>query len=127
MAKKTLKTVMHSYGIYESWKGKEGGIPKVKKHTKEIPVELDSEFGYVLKITGGKGQRIDFLMEHPPFKDNKGNVAAPFRGQEYIKNNEFFFFLGDTFWEPIEDKRGIWRLITEIKGQRVADMSFTMI
>jgi hypothetical protein len=126
MSKKKLKIEMYSYGLYESWRDKKSGLPKIIKHTKNIPAEIDIEFGYVLKIIGGKGKKIYFTMEHPPFKDSKGNVAAPFKGFEYIKTNEFLFFLGDCIWAPVEDKKGIWQLSCEIDGEKVSDMSFTI-
>ncbi len=126
MAKKKIKTSIHSYGIYGAWVDRKGQIPKVIQHTKNIPAKLDTEFGYVLKIIGGRGQRIDFLIEHPPFKNQKGDVTPPFKGEEYIKGNEFLFFLGDSIWEPVEDKKGCWRLVAKINGQIIADMSFTV-
>ena len=127
MSKKKLKAIIQSYGIYESWANRKGGVPKILKHTKEIPAKLDTEFGYVLKVTGGRGQRIDFVIEHPPFKTAKGDIASPFKGVEYIKGNEFLFFLGDSIWEPIEDKRGTWRLVAKVSGTTIADMSFNVI
>ena len=41
--------------------------------------------------------------------------------------NDFRFFLGDTIWEPLEDKKGEWRLITWLDGVKVADKTLVMV
>ena len=126
MPRKKLKVEMYSYGLYEAWRDKKSGLPKIIKHTKNIPAEIDIEFGYVIKILGGKGKQIHFVIDHPPFKDSKGNIAPPCKGVEYVKSNDFLFFLGDCIWAPVEDKKGIWQLSCEIDGEKVSDMSFTI-
>jgi hypothetical protein len=125
MAKKQASVDMISYGIYEPWDRK--GIPKLIQFTQTIPVALDREFGYVLRIQKAKNSLIDFTIDHPPFKDAKGRKAAPFTGEQYVKQNDFQFFLGDTFWEPLEDKVGPWELVTRLDGKEVARMTFQMV
>ena len=125
MAKQSPLVTMVSYGLYEPWDRK--SIPKLIRFTTEIPVALGHEFGYVLRIQKAKNSLIDFTMEHPSFKDDKGRKAAPFTGEQYVKQNDYLFFLGDTFWEPLWDKAGRWELVTRLDGREVARKAFEMV
>jgi hypothetical protein len=125
MAKHIPQVTMISYGIYEPWDRKT--IPKLIKFATEIPVALNHEFGYVLHIRKGKNSLLDYTMEHPSFKDGNGHKAAPFTGEQYVKQNDYQFFLGDTFWEPLRDKAGRWELVTRLDGKEVARKVFNMI
>lgn len=127
MAKKKPEVTMHSYGLYDGWDRDSKDLPNLVKITTEIETELDIEFGYILRIQHARNSKITFRIEHPPFKDSSGKVAAPFDGELYVKTNDFRFFLGDTIWAPVEDKKGTWRLITWLDGQQVADKTLTMI
>jgi hypothetical protein len=69
-----------------------------------IKSDIGTEFGYVLHINKAKGKRIDFRIDHPPFKGEDGKVRPPFTGQVFINSNQYEFFLGDCVWEPLEDK-----------------------
>jgi hypothetical protein len=60
--------------------------------------------------------KITFCIEPPPFA-----------GEFYVKINDFRFFLGDTVWAPVEDKRGAWRLITWLVGDKVADETLNLV
>ncbi len=124
---KRIDIKMESYGIYTPWQRGSKSLPKIIKHTKDIPAQLDIEFGYTLHILGAKGSKITFTMKHPPFRDEKGDVCGDFTGEQYINSNEWRFFLGDTVWTPIEDKCGEWELITFIDLQEVARMKFNLI
>ncbi len=117
---------MTSYGIYTAWDRGSKSLPKIKKHTKEIPAEVDIEFGYTLCFYGAKGRKISFIMKHPPFCDDKGEVMPDFVGEEIVNSNEWHFFLGDTVWLPIEDKCGEWELITMLDDSEVARMKFNI-
>lgn len=127
MAKKKPDVSMHSHGLYDGWDRDSKELPKLVKITTEIEAALDVEFGYILRIRNARKSKITFRIEHPPFKDASGNVAAPFEGELYVKTNDFRFFLGDTIWAPVEDKRGEWRLITWLDGEKVADQTLTMV
>lgn len=118
---------MHSYGLYDGWDRESKELPNLVKITTEIETELDVEFGYILRIQHARNSKITFCIDHPPFKDADGETAAPFEGELYVKTNDFRFFLGDTIWEPVEDKKGTWRLITWLDGVKVADKTLTMI
>jgi hypothetical protein len=117
---------MHSHGLYDGWDRESKALPNLVKITTEIKAALDVEFGYVLRIRSARNSKISFRIEHPPFKDAEGNLAPPFDGELFVKTNDFRFFLGDTVWAPVEDKRGEWRLITWIDGEKVADKTLVL-
>lgn len=113
-----------SYGLYTPWDRKSKLLPKIIKHTLEIPAEIGVEFGFILSVKRLKGEELDFRIDHPPFPDEEGNIMPPFEGSYFVNSNDFQFFLGDTVWAPIEDKRGEWCLSVSYKGKEVAGKSF---
>lgn len=117
---------MESYGQYHA-DLKKNKIPALIKFTDTIHVAPGLEFGYVLKIEKAKGLKLRFKIDHPPFKDSSGGVAPPFTGEVTIKKNIYSFFLGDTFWEPYNDKAGLWELTTWIEKKEVAYKQLNMI
>lgn len=121
MAKKKITWELYSYGIYSRWERTSKALPRLLDITDRIPVQPDIEFGYILKITGAKGKKLDFCIDHPPFNDDKGQLAPPFEGEYYINSNNYEFFLGDTVWEPYEDKEGTWTLSTWMDGKLLAE------
>ncbi|MGL5317692.1 MAG: DUF3859 domain-containing protein [Bacteroidales bacterium] len=125
MAKKKIDIKIKSYGIYTQWDRSSKDLPKLRKVTTDIPAELDVEFGYILQIKGGKGTLLDFIIKHPPFMDLKtGQPAADFVGEHFVNSNDWMFFLGDTIWEPVEDKKGIWEIVVYMNGKEVANKKF---
>jgi hypothetical protein len=50
----------------------------------------------------------------------------PFEGNVYVKDNDWSFYLGDTVWEPIEDKIGNWRMTLSLAGKVIADKTFKL-
>ncbi|TCO04989.1 DUF3859 domain-containing protein [Natronoflexus pectinivorans] len=126
MPKKKPVIELYSYGIYAPWDRESKQIPKLLQITTDIPVEPEIEFGYVLKIKKAKGSSITFIMNHPPFRDDEGNVSPPFEGSEFVNSNDWSFFLGDTVWPPYEDKAGIWELITFLDGEEIARKTFKL-
>lgn len=127
MARKNPEVTLHSHGLYDGWDRESKELPNLVKITTEIETALGIEFGYVLRIRNARNSKIVFCIEHPPFKDSSGQPAAPFTGELYVKTNDFRFFLGDTVWEPVEDKRGEWRLITWLDGEKVADKTLCLV
>ena len=125
--RKKPEVTLHSYGLYDGWSRDSKDLPKLVKVTTEIKAALEVEFGYVLRIRNARNAMITFRIEHPPFKNDDGEVAPPFVGELFVKNNDFRFFLGDTVWAPVEDKRGAWRLITWLDGEKVADETITIV
>ncbi len=108
------------------WDRSSKELPKIVKHTQNIPAQLDIEFGYTLLIRGAKGSNISFIMKHPPFCDDMGNVRPDFTGEQIVNSNEWHFFLGDTVWLPVEDKCGEWELITMLDNKEIARMKFNL-
>lgn len=127
MAKKKIDVSMHSHGQYDRWDRESKDLPNLVKITKEIKAELDVEFGYILRIQHARNSKITFCIDHPPFKDSEGNIAAPFTGELFVKTNDFRFFLGDTVWLPVEDKCGAWTLTTWLDGKKVAEKTLVLI
>ena len=127
MAKKKPEISMHSYGQYDGWDRDSKILPLLVKITTEIDTALDVEFGYILRIRNARNSKITYRIEHPPFNDSSGKPAPPFEGELYVKTNDFRFFLGDTIWAPVEDKRGAWRLITWLDGEKIADQKLVLL
>ena len=127
MAKAKFTWKIISYGIYENWDKESKNLPEILKFSETIPARPGIEFGYILNIKKAKGKKLRFCIEHPPFRDENGEVTLPFTGELYVRTNDWRFFLGDTIWEPTHDKVGGWRLTTEIDGVMLADKTFTMI
>ncbi len=126
MAKRRPIFKLYSYGEYSQWDRNSKEIPKILNFTTEIKAEIGTEFGYVLQIKNGKGESIQFKIAHPPFKDEDGNVRPPFTGEQFIRTNDFEFYLGDCIWEPLEDKLGKWELTTYYQGQVVTSKTFIL-
>jgi len=118
---------MHSHGLYDGWDRDSKALPNLVEITTEIEAALELEFGYILRIRNARNARITFRIEHPPFKGDAGGTAPPFTGELYVKTNDFRFFLGDTVWAPVADKRGAWRLITWLDGEKVADKTLILV
>ncbi len=118
---------MKSFGIYERFDNDAKDLPRFQERTAKIPYREDIEFGYVLHITGGKGKKLTFQIDHPPFKNDSGQIAPSFTGEIYINSNDYKFYLGDRVWLPLEDKQGPWRLRTFCEKKTIADKTLTII
>ena len=112
MKRRKPKFEIISFGEYSKWDRDSSDIPKILNISAEIEAETGTEFGYVLQIKQGKGEMLEFKIEHPPFKDDDGNVVPPFTGDHFIQTNDYLFYLGDCIWEPPDDKFGDWELTT---------------
>lgn len=126
MAKRRPTFKIYSYGEYSKWDRESREIPKILDFTTEIEASIGTEFGYVLHIKNGKGESVQFRIDHPPFLDEKGQVTPPFTGEQFIRTNDFEFYLGDCIWEPLEDKKGKWELTTWYQGKIVASKVFNL-
>lgn len=120
MAKKKITYELYSYGIYSRWERQSKELPKLLEITTQIPIKPDIEFGYVIKIKGAKGKRLKYKIDHPAFENRSGNIEPPFEGEVYINSNNYEFFLGDTVWEPYDDKVGKWKLSTVLDDELIA-------
>jgi len=126
MAKKKPVIKIRTYGIHSTWDAKSKELPKVKEFTTDIPAEIDIEFGLNINIQNARGQTIFFTIEHPGILDDEGNKRAAFTDEVHVTNNNWDFYLGDTIWDPIEDKCGPWRMMIELNGKIVADKTFNV-
>jgi hypothetical protein len=126
MAKQKPVVKMGSWGLYTPLDKNSKELPKLIRFTREIPCEAGVEFGYILHIRKGRGMKLTFQIDHPPFQRN-GEMVPPFTGEEYVRSNDWKFFLGDTTWEPIEDKAGDWRIRSWLDGDLVADRTLTLV
>ncbi len=126
MARKKAEVRMVSYGIYTAFEAEGKNLPKILEFTTDIPARVGVEFGYILNIRKARGEKLDFVIEHPPFLDDSGEVAPPFTGQVYVRSSDYNFFLGDTVWAPPEDKIGLWTPITSLHGRVIATKTFRL-
>lgn len=126
MAKRSSIIDMVSYGIYSTWDSKSKALPKIKEFTTQVTAEVDVEFGFILNIKKAKGEKIRYCIYHPGITTDDGEVLDPFDGEEYVGNNDWNFYLGDTIWLPVENKIGKWRMTVELKGQIIAEKTFDL-
>lgn len=126
MAKKKISWELYSYGEYSRWERTSKKLPKLLKITDKIRIQPDIEFGYVIKIKGAKGKVVEFCIDHPPFKNDQGKVMPSFKGEYFVNSNDYEFFLGDTVWEPYDDKAGEWTLTTQMDGKVIAQKTITL-
>ncbi len=127
MKRKNPTFKMYSFGEYSKWDRESKAIPKILNFSTEIKAKIGTEFGYVLHIKQGKGETITFKIKHPPFTDEKGVIMPPFTGEQFIRTNDFEFYLGDCIWEPLEDKLGNWELTTYYNEKVVAYKNFLLV
>ena len=126
MGKRKPTFKMYSYGEYSKWDRDSKEIPKILDFTTEINAKIGTEFGYVLHVKQAKGETLTFKIDHPPFTDDEGKIRPPFTGQQFIRTNDFEFYLGDCIWEPLGDKLGKWELSTYHNGKVVANKTFIL-
>jgi len=126
-SKKPLPEVeIVSYGQYTTWDRESKKLPELVDLTTEVNAEVGVEFGMIVEIFQAKGRFLDFIIDHPPFKDEDGHISPPFEGSYQIKNNPYAFFLGDTIWEPVEDKRCPWTMTVLMDGQKLASKTILL-
>lgn len=126
MAKKKAEVKLDSWGIYTQWDSDSKDLPKLIKMTRDIPCELDVEFGYIVNIKKAKNRKLQYCIYHPDIPDEDGVTMAPFSGEVYIKQNDWMFFIGDTIWKPIENKKGPWRITLAIDDTVYTDETFNV-
>ena len=127
-SKKSLPDVeIISYGKYSRWNSESRDLPALEDLTYEVKAEIDVEFGMIIEVRHGKGRFLEYTIHHPPFKDKSGGIAPSFVGEYQIRSNPFQFFLGDTIWEPVNDKKGEWELIIKIEGKVLAQKKLLLV
>lgn len=126
MAKRKPEVRMKSYGIYTPWDSGSKELPRILEFTTTVKAVVDVEFGFVVNIKGAKNCELDFCIDHPGILDDHGDPRPPFDGTVYVKTNDWNFYLGDTIWDPIEDKIGTWKMTLDLAGDRIAEKSFDL-
>ncbi|QDV83151.1 DUF3859 domain-containing protein [Planctomycetes bacterium TBK1r] len=124
MAKQRPEVSVRTHGLYSKWDSGSKELPAFLESTTRIPAKVDVEFGLVINVVGGKNLQLHYCIDHPGIRDAKGKRRPPFEDVVYVKTNDWDFYLGDTIWEPIEDKLGTWRMTLTLEGQIVADQRF---
>jgi hypothetical protein len=124
MVKRKAEIRIRTYGICTPWNPDSKQLPKVVEVTTRVQAEIDVEFGLIINIKGAKNQQLHYCIDHPGIRDSEGQVRQPFEGDVYIRKNDWDFYLGDTIWEPIEDKIGPWRMYVELQGKVIAEKTF---
>jgi len=117
---------LKSFGIYKQWDAQSKELPRIEEFTTRVRAVVDVEFGLVVNIKGAKNKQLEYCIDHPGIRDEQGVVRQPFDGVVYVRSNDWNFYLGDTIWEPIEDKIGDWRLTLELDGLVIADKTFEL-
>jgi len=127
-SKKPLPEVeIISFGEYTRWDLEDKSLPKLIELTEQVKTEIGVEFGMIVEISHGKGRFLQYRIDHPSFKDEKGNIMPPFEGEYQVRNNPYRFFLGDTIWAPVEDKKGIWALSVFFDDTLMAEKSIELV
>lgn len=99
-----------NYGLYEEWNRDSPDLPQFKELTTQVEAQVGIEFGMIVEIRKARGRYLDFQIDHPLLPDESGNIMTPFTGTFRVKQNPYLFFLGDTIWSPIDNKKGKWVL-----------------
>lgn len=126
MAKSKAVITLQSYGIYSQWDSQSKALPQIQQFTTEVIASIDVEFGLIINIKKGKGEKLHYCIYHPNIPDDEGDIMPPFTGEVYIKESDWQFYLGDTLWSPIENKLGDWRMTITHNNKIVADKTFTV-
>ncbi len=124
---KKFELKIESYGLYSKWNRNSRKLPEILKFTNDIKAEPETEFGMILHIKKGKGVKLDFVIEHPAFLDKNGKLALEFTGEHMVTSNDYYFFIGDSIWEPVEDKCGFWAIHVFHKKIEVAQKQFNIV
>jgi hypothetical protein len=127
MSKLKANFTISSYGIYKEWDEKSKQLPVINDFTTKIPALVDIEFGFILRVVKGKGLRLDWTIYHPDVADKNGQIMEPFCGDVYVRNNDWEFYLGDSLWEPIENKTGDWRMTIALDNKVIAEKTFSVL
>ena len=127
MARRRPEVEEVAYGRFERFDADAPGLPDHLEFTTTIPAAVGREFGYLLRIRHARGGRLRCEIRHPGIPDGDGRPQPPFPAEAFINTNDFRFFLGDTFWEPLHDKLGAWTLVTWLDGKEIARRTFRVV
>lgn len=123
-SKNKVEAEIVSWGLYDGWDPGSDELPTIREFTTDVPARLGVEFGFIVQIRRARGLPIRCVIDHPPFPGADGQPAPPFEDIVYVRANTYNFFLGDTLWDPIDDKLGPWRLTVYLDAKILADKTF---
>ncbi|WP_372762664.1 DUF3859 domain-containing protein [Pseudoalteromonas sp.] len=126
MAKSKAIFTLQSYGIYSTWDSNTKALPQIAQFTTQVQAAIDVEFGLIIHVKKGKGEKLQYCIYHPDIPDQHGEIMPPFSGYVYVKDSDWQFYLGDTIWPPLENKLGDWRMTIAHNGSIIADKTFTL-
>ncbi|WP_394151416.1 DUF3859 domain-containing protein [Vibrio maritimus] len=129
MAKRSPVIEMTSYGIYSTWDSGSKDLPKIQDFTTIVPADEQIEFGFIVNIKKAKGEKVRYCIYHPGVLSKKGQVLAPFDGEEHVGSNDWDFYLGDTIQllhpvDGLESNLGEWHMVIEMQGKVIAEKKF---
>jgi hypothetical protein len=127
MPKRKPEVRMKSWGIYTKWNSGAKELPRIQQFTTEVDAVIDVEFGFIVNIKSAKNSELEFCIDHPGILDVNGKRRDPFDGTVFVKTNDWDFYLGDTIWDPIEDKLGDWHLWLKLNDKIIAEKTFTLL
>lgn len=127
MAKRNVEIKIINFGIYDKFNHEDEDLPALVDFADKIPARLDIEFGMTVDIRKARGEIIHWRIDHPPFPDSSGNTAPSFQGQFHVNSPEYKFFLGDTVWEPVDEKLGLWTLSVIWQGKTLASKKLWLV
>lgn len=125
-SKRKSEVRIRTFGIYTKWDSDSKDLPQLAEITTTVRAVVDVEFGFIVNIRGAKNQRVRYCINHPGILDPDGKTRPPFEGFVFVKTNDWDFYLGDTIWEPIADKLGLWKMSVELDGCVVAEKTFDL-
>ena len=126
-SRKKFDIAVESFGLYTKWDRNSKQLPDIVEFTDTIPAVTENEFGMIVHIRKGKGIKLYFLINHPPFKNKQGKTEPDFTGEHIVSSNDYRFFIGDNIWEPVEDKKGEWVVSLFFKDQLIARQKFSIV
>ena len=127
MARRKIEARTKNYDIYTRWDRDSEMLPQILEFTKTIPAVEDIEFGYIINIRGARGKTLEFTIEHPPIVGEDGDLLPAFEGSEHVSSNDYYFYLGDCIWKPVEEKCGTWTMSVSCCGEELESMSFKVV
>ena len=116
-----------NYGRYTTWNKKSREMPKLLQYTNTIEAIEGHEFGIIINVDNAKGEVLEFIIKHPPIKNDKGYLLPQFKGKLYVNTIHTQFFVGDGIWLPVNDKIGEWEILIYLKERIIVSKKFRII
>ncbi|MFY0607113.1 MAG: DUF3859 domain-containing protein [Cyclobacteriaceae bacterium] len=116
-----------NYGQYSEWDRESHQLPQFEKLTHEVIADIGVEFGMIVEIRKGRNRYLEFIIDHPPFTNDAGEWEPPFTGTFRVKHNPYQFFLGDSIWAPVENKKGPWTMSILLDGEVLVSKTLELI